>query len=74
MTVKIQIFFCLVFISGFINGTEAFHRSIPVGSMMFASGTMFLVGAIVDTVLLVKVFLHSLLSSKVQFCTARAWQ
>ena len=46
--------------SGFINGTEAFHRSIPVGSMMFASGTMFLVGAIVDIVLLVKVFLHFL--------------
>jgi len=57
MTVKIQIFY-LVFISGFINGTEAFHLSIPVGSMMFACGTMFLVGAIVDCVLLVKVFLH----------------
>ena len=62
MTVRIQIFFFSCF-SGFINGTEAFHRSVPVGSMMFASGTMFFIGAIVDTVLLVKVFLHSLLSS-----------
>lgn len=40
---------------GFINGTQAFHLSIPVGSMMFASGTMFFIGAIVDTVLLVKI-------------------
>ena len=63
MTVKIQIS-CLVF-SGFINGTQAFHFNIPVGSMMFASGTMFLIGAIVDTILLVKVFLHSQLGSQV---------
>ena len=45
------------FFSGFINATQAIHNSVPVGAMMFVAGGMFLLGAIVDVFLLLKVCL-----------------
>ncbi|KAL9986442.1 hypothetical protein ACROYT_G000594 [Oculina patagonica] len=57
--ILVNIFYCIgapgYGACGFINGTEAFHQSVPVGAMMFACGGLFLGGAIVDMVLLVKI-------------------
>ena len=48
----------LVYFSGFINATVAVHNSLPVGAMMYVSAVLFLIGVIVDIVLLLKVCLH----------------
>lgn len=57
--IGLQIFYCLGIpgggTCGFINATQAIHHSLPVGAMMFVSACLFMVGAIVDIALLIKV-------------------